>query len=159
MLEVYCWLLVVGSWGTFPQFPPVWFNDLAGVAHSHVMWPQPWHLKHCSELGSFWFEMLPCPSLDPWAFPWLWSVVPVLWPADMLQAEVVCPWPVWPLWELGWLEVFLSVLPLPWPLCLGLFWALLGLLPCPAFVRVAISPAIWFCSSLAPSIGWWSLLT
>ena len=31
---------------------------------------------------------------------------------------------------------------LPWPLSLGLLWALAGLLPCPALVRAAISLAI-----------------
>ena len=153
-----CWRFTVGcccwgGWATFPQFPPVWFNDVAGVAHSWTMWPQPWHQKHWSELGSFLFEMLPWPSLGPWAFPWIWPVVPVLWPADTLWAETVCPRPVWPLWELGWLEVVLSILPLPWPLCLGLFGALLGLFPCPAFVRAAISLAIWFPSLEAPLTG------
>ena len=41
-----CWRFTVGcwwwrGWTTFPQFPTVWFNGLAGVAHSQAMWPQP----------------------------------------------------------------------------------------------------------------------
>ena len=55
--------------------------------------------------------------------------------------------------EMGATRVLLSVLLLPWPLCLGLFGALLGLLPCPVLVRAAISLAIWFPSSEAPSTG------
>ena len=153
LLEVYCWLLLVGGWATFPQLSPVWFNDLAGMAHSWAMWPKPWHLKHWGELGSFLFEMLPCPSMDPWAFPWLWPVVPVPWPADTLWTEAVCPRPVWPLWELGQLGAFLSLCPLPWPLNLGPFGVLPGLLLCPTLVRAAISLAIWFPSSVAPSTG------
>ena len=113
----------------------------------------PWHWKNWQEQGSFLFEALPCPSLGPWAFPWPWPAVPVPWPSDMLWAESVCPRPVWPLWELGQYEVVLSVLLLPWPLCLGLFGVLPRLLPCPALVRVAISLAIWFPSSEAPSTG------
>ena len=118
MLEVYCWLLLVGGWATFPQFPLFWFNDLAGVAHSQAMWPQPWHWKHWSEPGSFLLEALPCPFLGPWTLPWPWPMVDVPWPVDMLQAKVVCPRPVWPLRELGQLEVALSVL--QQPLCVGL---------------------------------------
>ena len=125
-----CWRFTVGCcwWGLgcIPLVPPVWFNDLVGVAHSWAMWPQPWHLKHYSELGSFLFEILPWPSLDPWVFPWLWPVVPVPWLEDMLWAEMDCPKPVWPLCELGQLGVFLSILPLPQPLCLGYLWCCQG---------------------------------
>ena len=70
-----------------------------------------------------------------------------------MQAEVACPRSVWPLWELGQLEVFLSVLPFQQPLCLGLFGVLLGLLPCPTLVSAAISLAIWFPRSVAPLTG------
>ena len=49
--------------------------------------------------------------------------------------------------------VFLSICPLPWPLCLGLFGALPALLPCPALIRAAISLAIWFPNSVVPSTG------
>ena len=49
--------------------------------------------------------------------------------------------------------VFLSICPLPWPLCLGLFGVLTGLLPCPAHVRVAINMAIWFPNSVVSSTG------
>ena len=159
-----CWRSTVGCcWqGVGPHSlgsPPVWFKNLSGMAHSQAMWPQPWHWKHWSELGSFLFEVLPCPSLGPWAFPWPWPVVPVLWPADMLQVEVVWSRPVWPLWELGWLEVVLSVLPLPWPLCLGLFGVLPGLLSCPALVRAAISLIFGLPAQRLLQLAWWSQLT
>ena len=29
-----------------PSVPPSWFKAMAGVGHSPVMWPHPWHLKH-----------------------------------------------------------------------------------------------------------------
>ena len=155
-----CWEPIVGcvagasgGLGHIPKVPPDWFKIFAGVAHSQAMWPQSWHLKHWRELVSFLFEVLPWLSLDPWAFPWLWHVVPVLQPADMLQAEVVCPRPVQSLWEMEQPGVFLSIHPLPQPLCLGLFGALLELLPCPALVRAAISLAIWFPNSVVPLTG------
>ena len=37
MLGAYCWLLwlvLVGGWAAFPQFPLDWFKVFAGVAHS-----------------------------------------------------------------------------------------------------------------------------
>ena len=43
-----------------------------------------------------------------------WSllvVVLVLQLTDALKTEVVCPRPIWPLWELGWPEVLLSIHP------------------------------------------------
>ena len=153
MLGACCWLLclvLAGGWATFSWFSPDWFKDFAGVTHSQAMWPQPWHLKHWRELGSFLFEV---PSLDPCVFgPWPpVVVVPVSWPTEVLQAEAVSPRPVLPLWELGQPGVFLSICPLPWPLCLGLFGVLVGLLPCPALVRAAINLAIWFPNSVVPS--------
>ena len=60
-----------------------------------------------------------------------------------LWTEVVWPRPVQPLWELGQTGVFLSVRPLPRPLCLGLLGALAGQVPCSALVKAAISLAIW----------------
>ena len=42
---------------------------------------------------------------------------------------------------------------LPQPLCLGIFGALAGLLPCSALVRVAINLAIWCSNSIVPSTG------
>ena len=35
----------------------------------------------------------------------------------------------------------------------GAIWSLLGLLPCPALVRAAISLVIWFPSSVVPLTG------
>ena len=81
MLEAYCWLLWLvpaGGLSHIPSVPPDWFKVLAGVAHSQVMWPQPWHLKPWMELVSFLFEVPPWVSLDHWAFAWLWPVVSVL---------------------------------------------------------------------------------
>ena len=145
-------LVPAGDWPTFPQFPPDWFKVLAGVAHSQAIWPWHWHLKHCKKLVSF---LLMVPSLDSWVFcAWpLLVVVAVLWLTDALWAEVVCPRLVQPLWELGRPRVLLSICPLPWPLCLGLFGALAGLLPCPALVRMAINLVIWYPNSIVPSTG------
>ena len=75
-------------------------------------------------------------------------MVPVLQLADTLWVEAVCPGPTQPLLELEQLGVFLSICPLPQPLCLGLFGTLPGLLPCPA-----ISLAIWFPNSVVPLRG------
>ena len=97
MMWIYCWLLLVGGFATSPWFPPSLFNILAGVAHSLAIWPQPWHLKHWSELESFAFSILPWPSLGLWVFPLPWGTVPTLLEAEELQAEVVWPRPVWPL--------------------------------------------------------------
>ena len=94
----WCWC----GWAAFPQFPQGWFKVFAGVAIPQVMWPHHQHLKHWRELMSLLFEVLPWLSLEPWEFPWVWPVVPVPCPADMLQAEAVCPRPFWPLWELAW---------------------------------------------------------
>ena len=116
------------------------------------MWSQPQHLKHWGEHGSFLVEV---PSLDPCVFgPWPpVVVVPVPWPTEALWVKVVCPRPVWPLWELGQPGVFPSVHPLPWPLCLGLFGALVGLLPCCTLVRAVINLVIWFLNSVVPATG------
>ena len=98
------------------------------------------------ELGSFLFDVPPWLSLDPWAFC-TWPpvvVVPMPQPTEVLWVEAVCHRTVWPLWELGHPGVFLSVHPLPQPLCLRLFGALPGLLLCLALVRAAISLVIWF---------------
>ena len=73
--------------------------------------------------------------------------MPPLLVMEELQAEVVWPRPVQPLWELGQTGVFLSVCPLPQPLCLGLLGALAGQLSCSALVKAAISLAIWSPSS------------
>ena len=91
--------------------------------------------------------------LSPWLFcPWsLLVVVSVPWLVDMPQPVTVCPRPVWPLWELGWPGVLLSIHPLPWTLCLGLFGHWLGCYP--ALVRVAINLAIWCPNSVVLSPG------
>ena len=115
--------------GCIPSIPHSWFNVLAGVG----IWPQPWHLKHWREPGSLLLPVPSCLSLVSWLFGH-WSllvVVPVPQPADVLWPKAVCPIPVCLLWELGQPGVLLSVCPLPQPLCLGLFGALAGLLPCP----------------------------
>ena len=64
----WCWWGV----GSHPLSSP-WtgLEVLAGVAHSHAMWPKPWHLKHWRELVSILFKVPPWVSLDPWEFPWL----------------------------------------------------------------------------------------
>ena len=70
---------------------------------------------------------------------------------EELIAKVFWPRPVRLLWELGQTGVFLSILPLPRPLCLGLFGALAGQVPCSALFRAAINWAIWLPSSFEPS--------
>ena len=70
---------------------------------------------------------------------------------EELQVKVFWPRPVWPLWELGQTGVFLSILPLPWPLCLGLFGALAGWVPCSALFRAAINQVIWLPSCFESS--------
>ena len=131
----------------FPWVPPSLFNGAAGVAHSLAMWPQPWHLKHCRVLE----PRVPCvPPCTPFCtcwFPLCGDLTPALLVIEELWAEVVWPRPVQPLWELGWTGAFLSVHPLPQPLCLGPFGALAGQLPCSSLVKAAISLAIWSPSS------------
>ena len=108
------------------------------------------YLKHCKEPGSF----LPnVPLVEPWAFK---SEFPVeaalwLWPTDMPWVEAVWTRSVQTLWELEWVGVFLSIWPLPQPLCLELFSALAGWLSCSALLRAAINLAIWLLSSIEPS--------
>ena len=122
MLQVY-WLCVVGGLTAFPWFPPSLFNGCNGVAHSWAIWPQPWHLKYCRALESFTFWALPWAPVIAWVLPILWEAVATLLAAEALWVEVFWPRPVWPLWELGQTGVFLSICPLPWPLCLGLFYS------------------------------------
>ena len=146
MFRTYCWLLE-GGLTAFPWVPPSLFNGVARVAHSLAMWPQPWHLKHCRELEP---QLLCVPPYTPFCtcwFPLHGDLTPALLVIEELQTEVVWPRPVWPLWELGWTGVFLSVHPLPRPLCLGLLGALAGWLPCSALVKAAISLVIWSPSS------------
>ena len=134
-------------WGGFdhiPLGPPSLFNGAAGVVHSRAIWPQPWHLKHCQA---------PCvPSCTlVWVF-WvpLCGDSALVLTMEELRVEV-WPRPVQPLWELGQTEVFLSVHPLPWPLCLGLLGALAEWLLCSALVKAAINLAIWSPSSFEPA--------
>ena len=49
-----------------PSVPPSLFNGFAGVAHSLAIWPQPWHLKHCTALESFALWALPWAPVDAW---------------------------------------------------------------------------------------------
>ena len=114
---------------------------------------QPWHLKHCRALESFAFWALPWAPVDAWVLPLLCEAVATLLAAEQLQAEVFWPRPIQPLWELGQTGVFLSIWPLPWPLCLGLFGALAGWVPCSALFRAAINLAIWSPSSFPPGNG------
>ena len=146
------WLWVVAGWTTFPWFPSSLFNGFARVAHSLAIWPQPWHLKHCRVLESFTFWVLPWAPVGAWVLPLLWEAVATLLAAEELWAEVFWPRPVWPLWELGWAGVFLSICPLPWPLCLWLFGALVGWVSCSVLFRVPSSLAIWLPSSFEPSV-------
>ena len=74
-------------------------------------------------------------------------------PCAMSNRCIVCPRPVWPLLELGWPGMLLSICPLTQPLCVGLFGVLAGLLPFPALVRAAIDLAIWCPNSIVPSTG------
>ena len=150
MLPVY-WLLLVGSLTAFHWVHPSLFNVLAGVAHSLAMWPELWHLKHCSELGSPVFWALSWVPFGVWVLPLPWGTAFTWLATEELQVEVVWPRPVHPLWELGWVGLFLSVCPLLWPQCLGLFGALAGQLPCSALVRAAINLTIWSASSFEPS--------
>ena len=149
MLCIYC-VLVEGGLTTFPQVPPSLFNIFAGVAHSLAMWPQPWHLKHWKLLESLMPGAPACVPVCAHIFPLLWKSALSLVVAEELRMEAVWPRPVQPLWELGWTGVFLSTCPLPWPLCLGLFGALAGWLPCSTVVIAAISLAIWSPSSFEP---------
>ena len=52
--------------------------------------------------------------------------MPSLLVIEELQMGVVGPRPVQPLWELEQTGMFMSVHPLPQPLCLGLMGALAG---------------------------------
>ena len=136
-------------WGFdyIPLVPPSLFNGFPRVAHSLAIWPQPWHLKHCRVLESFVFWALRYTPVDAWVLPLPCEAVVTLPATEELWAKMFWPRPVWPLWELGQTGVFLSILPLPWPLCLGLFGALVGQVPCSALFRVAINLAIWLPSS------------
>ena len=129
---------------------PSCFNILAGVAHSLAMWSQPWHLNHCNELESLVLWAPPCAPFCNSIFPLHWESVLSLPAAEELQMEAVWPRPVWPLWELGQIGVFLSAHPLPWPLCLGLLGALAGQLPCSTLVKAAVNLANWSPSSFEP---------
>ena len=146
-------LAVAGGVGHIPLVHRDWFKAVAGVGHSQAMWPQPWHVKHWRELGSLLLAVPSCLVLVLWLFcPWfLLMVVPVPWPVHVLQSGLVCPRPVWSLWELGWPGVPLSVHPShglsP---SLGLFggtgWAA-------ALIRAAISLAICCSNSVVLSPG------
>ena len=128
----------------FPWTPPFLFNWVARVAHSQAIWPQPWHLKHC------WAPCIPpCTPVCVFGVPLFGNLAHGLLTTEELRAEV-WPRPVRPLWELGWTEVFLSVCPLPQPLCLGLLGALAEQVLCSALVKAAISLAIWSPSSFEP---------
>ena len=153
MLGAYCWLLLTWGWTAFPQFPPHWFKVMAGVGQFQAIWPQPWHLKHWRELESLLLAVPWCLALVSWLLPLIstycspcpmacrcpgvWCSLSNTGPAIM-GAGAAWSTPVCPL--------------LPWPLSLGLFGALAGLLPCPALVRVAISFAICCPSSVVPSL-------
>ena len=106
MLGAYCWLLwlvLVGDWPTFPQFPPDWFKAVARVGYYQAIWPNPWHLKHWRNLGSLLLAVPSCLALVPWLLcPWfLLVVVPVPWPVSVLWSRAVCPRLVQLVWELG----------------------------------------------------------
>ena len=118
---------VVSLWTAFcrgfdhiPSVPPSLFNGFNRVVHSLAIWPQPWHLKHCRVLESFTFWALSWVPVGAWVFPLPWEAVVTLLAVEELWAVVFWPRPVWPLLELGWTGVFLSVCRLPWPLWLGL---------------------------------------
>ena len=73
-MEAYCWLLLVGSWATFPQFPQSGLMTGLGwhiskpcgpnldIRNTGVNWGPSW-LRHCSDhlwaLGHF-------PDFDLW---------------------------------------------------------------------------------------------
>ena len=142
-------LAVAGGVGHIPLVHRDWFKAVAGVGHSQAMWPQPWHVKHWRELGSLLLAVPSCLVLVLWLFcPWfLLMVVPVPWPVHVLQSGLVCPRPVWSLWELGWPGVPLSVHP-SHGLSLSLWGylgALAGLLPSSGQTSVWQSdvPILW----------------
>ena len=121
-----------GGFDCIPWFPLSLFNGFARVAHSLAIWLQPWHLKHCRVLESCILGIALCTCWCLGTSPSLWSSGYPTW-TEELWAKVFWPRPVQSLWELGWTGVFLSVLPLPWPLYLGLFGALAGkylVMPC-----------------------------
>ena len=138
------WLHSLGS-------PHPYLTALLELHTSLAIWPQPWHLKHCRVLGSFVFWALPYAPVNAWVLPLPCEAVVTLPAIEELWAKVFWPRPVWPLWELGQTGVFLSILPLPWPLCLGLFGVLAGQVSCSALFRAAINQAIWLPSSFEPS--------
>ena len=117
------------------------------------MWPHTWHLKHQRGFGSHLLALHSLLVPVPWL---LWLLLTVPWPpvpcpVGMLWAGVICPGPLLPLWEFGWLGVLLPFWSLPWPLSQGLLGSLEGLLPCPALVREAMSLAICCANSAIPS--------
>ena len=143
-LTADCWR---GVWPHSLGSPLPYLMVLLELHTSLAMWPQPWHLQHCRELEPQAPCVPPCTPFCACWFPLHGDLTPALLVTEELQAEVVWPRPVWPLWEFGWTEVFLSICPLPWPLCLGILGALAGQLPCSAVVKAVISLAIWFPSS------------
>ena len=155
MLGAYCWLLWLVLVGVGPHTlgtPQTGLKSLLGWHIPKIMCPQPWHLKHGRELVSFLFEVLPWLSLDPWLFPWLWPVVPVPWPAATLWAVGVCPRTVLPLWELRWLGAFLSICPLPWPLCWAI-WSTAGPVALYCSCQGSHQPGCLVYNSVAPLTG------
>ena len=97
------------------------------------------------------FWALPWAPVHAWVLLLLCEAVATLLAAEELWEKVLWSRPVHPLWELGQTGVFLSICPLPWPLCLGLFGVLAGWVPCSALFRAAINLAIWSPSSFEPS--------
>ena len=143
MFWIYCtWF--EGGLTAFPWVPPSLFNCIAGVAHSQAIWSQPWHLKQCQAPC-----VPPCTLVCMFWFPLRGDSALVLLTMEELQVEV-WPRPVQPLWELGQTEVFLSICPLPWPLCLGLLGALAEWLLYSALVKAAINLSIWSPRSFEP---------
>ena len=149
MLQVY-WLCC-GVW-PHSHVPPSLFNGFARVAPSLDIWPQPWHLKHCRALESFAFLGIALGTCECLGTPPTLGSSSYLLAAEELWVESVLVQAVWPLWELGQTGVFMSIYPLPWPLCLGLFGVVAGCVPCSALFRVAISLVIWSPSSFEPSV-------
>ena len=143
-----------GGLAAFPQFPQTGLKSLLGW---HIPQPCGPNLGICSTGGNWGPSYLKClpgylwtlghsvPGLD------FWSMCP--------DPQICCgqrqPVPgqfghcdCWGNQECS-CQSILSQL----PLCLGLFGALAGLLPCPALIREAINLAIWFPNSIVPSTG------
>ena len=107
MLWVY-WLCVAGGLTAFPWFPhPCLMAGQSCTLPSHMTPALASKALHSA--GVFHILGIALGTCWCWVLPLLWEAVVTLLAAEELQAEVLWPRPVWPLWELGWTGVFLSI--------------------------------------------------